>query len=135
LPPSKTFEDIMNIPQNLLYTKDHEWVRIEGDTAVVGITDYAQGELGDVVFVQLPSVGAKVQQGQSIGSIEAVKAVADIYSPISGEIAEINPVLNDNPETMNQEPYGKGWVARIKPSNLAAERANLLDAAAYSALV
>ena len=125
----------MNIPQNLLYTKDHEWVRVDGNSAVVGITDYAQGELGDVVFVQLPAVGTKIQQGQSMGSIEAVKAVADIYSPVSGEIVEINAVLNDHPETMNQDPYGKGWVAKIKPSNLAAERANLLDAAAYSALV
>jgi glycine cleavage system H protein len=125
----------MNIPQNLLYTKDHEWVRVDGDTAVVGITDYAQGELGDVVFVQLPSVGTKIQQGHTMGSIEAVKAVADIYSPLSGEITEINAVLNDHPETMNQDPYGKGWVAKIKPSNLAAERAKLLDAAAYSALV
>ncbi len=125
----------MNIPQNLLYTKDHEWVRIEGDTAVVGITDYAQGELGDVVFVQLPSVGTKIQQGQSMGSIEAVKAVADIYSPLSGEVIEVNSVLNDKPETMNQEPYGKGWVAKIKPTNLAADRGHLLDAAAYSALV
>ena len=125
----------MNIPQNLLYTKDHEWVSVDGNSAVVGITDYAQGELGDVVFVQLPAVGTKIQQGQSMGSIEAVKAVADIYSPVSGEIVEINAVLNDHPETMNQDPYGKGWVAKIKPSNLAAERANLLDAAAYSALV
>ena len=125
----------MNIPQNLLYTKDHEWVRVDGNSAVVGITDYAQGELGDVVFVQLPAVGTKIQQGQSMGSTEAVKAVADIYSPVSGEIVEINAVLNDHPETMNQDPYGKGWVAKIKPSNLAAERANLLDAAAYSALV
>jgi glycine cleavage system H protein len=125
----------MNIPKDLLYTKDHEWVRIQGDTAVIGITDYAQGELGDVVFVQLPSVGAKIQQGQSVGSIEAVKAVADIYSPLSGEVVEINNALNDKPETMNQDPYGQGWVAKIKPSNLAAERAKLLDATAYSALV
>ncbi|HEY3294315.1 MAG TPA: glycine cleavage system protein GcvH [bacterium] len=125
----------MNIPQDLLYTKDHEWVRVEGDTAVVGITDYAQGELGDVVFVQLPSVGTKASQGQSIGSIEAVKAVADIYSPVSGDVIEINNVLNDNPETMNQDPYGKGWVAKFKLSNFSAERANLLNAAAYSALV
>ncbi len=125
----------MNIPQNLIYTKDHEWVRVDGDTAVVGITDYAQGELGDVVFVQLPSPGAKIKQGEAIGSIEAVKAVADIYSPVSGEVVEVNAVLNDKPETMNQDPYGQGWVAKIKMSNLAADRANLLDAAAYSALV
>lgn len=125
----------MNIPQDLLYTKEHEWVRMEGDTAVIGITDYAQGELGDVVFVQLPSVGAKFQQGQAIGSIEAVKAVADIYSPLSGEIVEINVALNDKPEITNQDPYGQGWIAKIKPSGWAAERANLLGAASYSALV
>ena len=124
----------MNIPQNLLYTKDHEWVRVEGDMAVVGITDFAQGELGDIVFVQLPEVGQKVQQGQAFGTIEAVKAVADIYSPLSGSISEANAALNDKPELMNKEPYGAGWVAKIKTSNFAAERANLLDAAAYADL-
>jgi glycine cleavage system H protein len=122
----------MNIPQNLLYTKDHEWVRLDGDTAVIGVTDFAQGELGDVVFVQLPNVGTKVKQGEALGSIEAVKAVADIYSPISGEVIEVNPLLNDKPESMNQDPFGKGWVAKLKTSNLAAERSNLLSPAAYS---
>lgn len=124
----------MNIPQNLLYTKDHEWVRIDGDTAVVGVTEFAQGELGDVVFVQLPSVGAKVKQGQSLGTIEAVKAVADIYSPLSGEVIEVNAVLGDKPETMNQDPYGKGWVAKIRTTNLAAERSELMNPAAYTDL-
>jgi glycine cleavage system H protein len=124
----------MNIPQDLLYTKDHEWVRIESDLTVVGITDFAQGELGDVVFVQLPEKGARLQQGQPLGTIEAVKAVADIYSPLSGEVIEANAALNDKPELMNQDPYGKGWVAKIRPSNLAAEKASLLNASAYADL-
>lgn len=124
----------MNIPNNLLYTKDHEWVRIEGDAAVVGITDFAQGELGDVVFVQLPEKGARISQGQSLGTIEAVKAVADIYSPLSGEVTDVNAALNDKPELMNQDPYGQGWVAKIKLSNLAAEKTGLLNAAAYTDL-
>jgi glycine cleavage system H protein len=128
------FEDAMNIPQNLLYTKDHEWVRVDGDTAVVGVTDFAQGELGDVVFVQLPAVGTKIQHGQSLGTIEAVKAVADIYAPVSGEVVAVNDTLADNPEKMNQDPYGDGWVAKIKLSNFAAEKANLLDPAAYTEL-
>ena len=124
----------MNIPKDLLYTKDHEWVRIEGDLAVVGITDFAQGELGDIVFLQLAEKGSRIAQGQSLGSIEAVKAVADVYSPLSGEVAEVNAALNDKPELMNQEPYGGGWVVKIRPSNLAAEKAALLNAAAYADL-
>jgi glycine cleavage system H protein len=124
----------MNIPQDLLYTKDHEWVRLEGDTAAVGVTDFAQGELGDVVFVQLPTVGTKVKQGESLGTIEAVKAVADIYAPLSGEVVAVNAILGDKPETMNQDPYGNGWVAKIRVTNLAAERSELLDPAAYTDL-
>jgi glycine cleavage system H protein len=122
----------MNIPQGLLYTKDHEWVRVDGAVATVGITDFAQGELGDVVFVQLPAVGKHVAQGDSFGTIEAVKAVADIYSPVSGEITEVNSTLADKPEAMNQDPYGAGWVAKIKVSNLAADRSHLMDASAYT---
>ena len=122
----------MNIPQGLLYTKDHEWVKVDGDVATVGITDFAQGELGDVVFVQLPDVGKRVAQGESFGTIEAVKAVADIYSPVSGEIVAVNVVLTEKPETMNQDPYTSGWVAKIKVSNLAADKAHLMDAAAYT---
>ena len=122
----------MNIPQDLLYTKDHEWVKVNGDVATVGVTDFAQGELGDVVFVQLPNIGKKVAQGDSFGTIEAVKAVADIYSPVSGEIVEVNAALADKPETMNQDPYGVGWVAKIKTSNLAADRSHLMDASAYT---
>ena len=124
----------MNIPNDLLYTKDHEWVQIKGDAVIVGITDFAQGELGDVVFVQLPEKGTRISQGQSLGTIEAVKAVADIYSPLSGDVIEVNADLNDKPELMNQDPYGQGWVAKIKPSNLAAEKSGLLDAAAYADL-
>lgn len=124
----------MNIPQELLYTKDHEWIRIDGDVAITGITDFAQGELGDVVFVQLPEAGAKIEQGKAFGTIEAVKAVADVYAPLSGEIVEVNTELNDHPELMNQDPYGKGWMAKIKASNLAAERANMLDPSAYADL-
>jgi glycine cleavage system H protein len=125
----------MNVPQNLLYTKDHEWVRLEGDMAVVGITDFAQGELGDVVFVQLPDKGKIVKQGESLGTIEAVKAVADIYAPVSGSVVDINPLLNDKPETMNQDPFAAGWVAKIKLSNIAAEKAGLLDPSAYTKLI
>jgi glycine cleavage system H protein len=124
----------MNIPQDLLYTKDHEWVRLDGNIAVVGITDFAQGELGDVVFIQLPTVGLQVKQGQALGTIEAVKAVADIYSPLSGEVIEVNGVLADKPETMNQDPYKAGWVAKIRTTNLAAERGSLLSPAAYTDL-
>ncbi|MDD5087393.1 MAG: glycine cleavage system protein GcvH [bacterium] len=124
----------MNIPQELLYTKDHEWIRIEGDTAIVGVTDFAQGELGDVVFVQLPEVGAKIEQEKAFGTIEAVKAVADVYAPLSGEVIAVNSELNDHPELMNQDPYGKGWIAKIKASKLAAEKARLLNPSAYADL-
>jgi glycine cleavage system H protein len=124
----------MNIPQDLLYTKDHEWVRLNGDLATIGVTDFAQGELGDVVFVQLPDKGTKVEQGKSFGTIEAVKAVADIYAPLSGEVVEVNGGLADKPETMNSDPYGDGWIVKVKVSNLAAEKAHLLDAAKYTDL-
>jgi len=124
----------MNIPQELLYTKDHEWIRLEGDTATTGITDFAQGELGDVVFVQLPEIGMKVEQEKAFGTIEAVKAVADVYAPLSGEVIEVNVELNDHPELMNQDPYGKGWIAKIKTSNLASEKVHLLDPSAYADL-
>lgn len=124
----------MNIPQSLLYTKDHEWVRVDGDLAVIGVTDFAQGELGDVVFVQLPEIGQTIIQEKSFGTIEAVKAVADIYAPLSGVITAVNPALNDRPELMNKDPYGEGWIVKIKPGNLQEERTQLLDAAAYTEL-
>jgi glycine cleavage system H protein len=124
----------MNIPQDLLYTKDHEWVRLSGDIATVGVTDFAQGELGDVVFVQLPDKGAKVEQGKSFGTIEAVKAVADIYAPLSGQVTEVNTILADKPEVMNSDPYGDGWIVKVKVSNLDAEKPHLLTPAQYKDL-
>lgn len=124
----------MNFPENLKYTKDHEWVRIDGDTGIVGITDYAQGELGDVVFVELPSVGKTVKAHDSFGTIEAVKAVSDIYAPVSGSIVGVNPELEKTPEVVNKDPYGNGWMVKIKLSNVS-EVSSLLSAAAYKQLV
>jgi glycine cleavage system H protein len=124
----------MNVPENLKYTKDHEWAKIEGDVATVGITDYAQGELGDVVFVELPEVGSKVAQGDTFGTIEAVKAVADLFAPVSGEVVEVNPELESAPETVNQDPYGDGWMIKVKMEN--PDEANkLLDAEKYKELI
>lgn len=120
----------MNIPGDLKYTKDHEWTKIEDETVTVGITEYAQGELGDVVYVELPEVGAEVSKDDTFGSIEAVKAVADLFSPLSGEIIEINDAITDAPETVNQDPYGAGWMVKIKISDKG-ELDDLMDAAAY----
>ncbi|MEW5800031.1 MAG: glycine cleavage system protein GcvH [Bacteroidota bacterium] len=124
----------MNFPANLKYTKDHEWIRIEGTIGVVGITDYAQGELGDVVFVELPAVGKKVEFGQSFGTVEAVKAVSDLYSPVTGEVTEINKEIQDSPELVNKEPYERGWMIKVKLAN-ADEVQNLLDVEAYKKLI
>ncbi len=107
----------MNLPENLKYSKDHEWLRVEGDTAVIGITDYAQNELGDIVFVEVPTVGETLSQGDTLGTIEAVKTVADVYMPVDGEVLEVNPDLDATPELINQDPYGQGWIAKIKISN------------------
>ncbi len=104
----------MNIPSGLKYTKDHEWAKKDGDIVTVGITDYAQGELGDVVFVELPDVGDEVSQDETFGTIEAVKAVADLFSPLTGEVAEINESLGDQPDIVNSDPYGDGWMVKIK---------------------
>lgn len=125
---------VMGFPDNLKYTKDHEWILVEGDTGTVGITDYAQGELGDVVFVELPAVGKKLNQHDSFGTIEAVKAVSDLYAPVSGEVIETNSILEKTPEIVNKEPYGGGWMVKIKLSNKG-ELAGLLDAAGYRALI
>ena len=122
-----------NIPEGLYYTKDHEWARIEGDIAVVGITDYAQSHLEDIVFVELPKVGLKVSAHQSLGTIEAVKAVSDIFSPVSGEVIEANKNVEKQPDLCNKEPYGKGWIAKLKMSDKK-ELENLLTTAAYKAL-
>ena len=124
----------MEFPANLKYTKDQESVRVEGDTGVVGITEYAQGELGDVVFLELPSVGTKLQQGKQFGTIEAVKTVSDLYAPVSGEIIEVNEALKDSPELVNKEPYGGGWMVKIKISSKA-ELDSLLDAGKYQEMV
>jgi glycine cleavage system H protein len=124
----------MTFPENLKYTKDHEWIRVDGDTGTVGITDYAQGELGDVVFVELPAVGKTLKAHDTFGTIEAVKAVSDLYSPVSGSVVEINTALEKTPELVNKDPYNAGWMIKIKISN-PAELNDLLDAAAYKKLV
>ena len=103
----------MNIPSDLLYTKDHEWIKIENGIATVGITDYAQGELGDIIFIELPEIGDSVQAKDSIGTIEAVKTVADIYSPMNGEVLEVNINLEDNPDSINTDPYDSGWIIKL----------------------
>jgi glycine cleavage system H protein len=124
----------MTFPDNLKYTKDHEWIRVEGDTGVVGISEYAQGELGDVVFVELPQIGRQVKQSESFGTIEAVKAVSDIYAPLTGEVLEVNSDLEKAPELVNKEPYGKGWMIKLKITNKV-ELNNLLDPKAYRSLI
>lgn len=124
----------MNVPESLKYTNDHEWALIEGDVATLGITEYAAGELGDVVYVELPEVGSQAGKGDSIGTIEAVKTVADLYSPLSGKIIEVNESLNDNAELINQDPYGKGWIAKLKIAD-PAEIEQLLNADDYQKLI
>lgn len=124
----------MNVPQNLKYTKDHEWVLVEGDVATVGITDFAQGELGDIVYVEIETEGETLDQEEVFGSVEAVKTVSDLFMPISGEIIEFNSGLESNPEAVNSDPYGDGWMIKVKISN-PSELDSLLDAAAYSALI
>ena len=124
----------MDLPENLKYTKDHEWLRLEGGIGTVGITDYAQGELGDVVFIELPTIGKKVEFGQTFGTVEAVKAVSDLYSPVTGEVTEVNKEIQDSPELVNKEPYERGWMIKIKLAN-ADEVKNLLDVEAYKKLI
>jgi glycine cleavage system H protein len=124
----------MNFPDNLRYTKDHEWIRLEGDEATVGITDFAQHELGDIVYVEIETVGQELNAGDVFGTVEAVKTVSDLYLPVNGSVTEINPKLNSNPELVNNDPYGEGWMAKIKVSS-AAEIESLLNAEAYQKLV
>jgi glycine cleavage system H protein len=124
----------MNVPQNLKYTKDHEWVLVEGDVATVGITDFAQGELGDIVYVEIETVGESIDHEEVFGSVEAVKTVSDLFMPISGEIIEFNDKLEADPELVNSDPYGDGWMIKVKISD-ASQVNSLLDAAAYSALI
>ncbi len=127
--------DDYEIPEGLYYTKEHEWLKLEGDTSRVGITDYAQKTLHEIVFVDLPEIGKKVGQMESLGTVESVKAVSDVFSPISGEVIERNEKLSNSPEILNQDPYRAGWIVAIKPSKLEDELKNLLDAKSYGEFV
>jgi glycine cleavage system H protein len=122
----------MNIPAELKYTKDHEWVKLDGSTATVGITDFAQGELGDIVYVDISTVGQTVAQGDVFGTVEAVKTVSDLYMPISGKVTEVNPVLDGSPEKVNEDPYGDGWMIKIEISD---STTDLLTADQYKELI
>lgn len=124
----------MNIPSNLYYTKEHEWIRVEGNEAFVGITDYAQSELGEIVFVDINTEGETLGQGEVFGSVEAVKTVSDLNMPVEGEVLEINEAINDQPELVNNDPYGEGWMIKISVAN-SDDLNNLLDAAGYQALI
>ncbi len=124
----------MNIPDDLLYTKDHEWVRIEGKVATIGVTDYASEQLGDIVYSELPAEGEAVKKDETFGVLESVKAVSDCYAPVTGKVVESNDVLKENPETVNEDPYGDGWMIRIEMSD-AAEAKGLMDHKAYQAFV
>jgi glycine cleavage system H protein len=124
----------MQVPQHLRYSSDHEWVSVEGTRARVGITDYAQDALGDVVYVQVPTVGAVVAAGDSFGEVESTKSVSDVYAPVSGTVVAVNDALAGQPEALNQDPYGAGWLCEIEMSD-ASQTESLLDAAAYEALI
>lgn len=124
----------MDIPKDLKYTKEHEWIKVEGDTVIVGITDYAQGELGDVVFIEIETEGEKLAREDVFGTIEAVKTVSDLFMPVSGEVNEINEKLEDKPELVNQDPYGEGWMIKIRMEDKS-ELDDLLDATAYKELI
>lgn len=124
----------MNIPAELKYTKDHEWIRVEGNVATIGITDFAQSELGDIVYVEIETEGEELDQEEVFGSVEAVKTVSDLFMPISGKIIEFNSALESDPEAVNKDPYGNGWMIKIEISDTA-ELENLLDAAGYQALI
>ncbi|MGQ9544113.1 MAG: glycine cleavage system protein GcvH [Candidatus Bathyarchaeia archaeon] len=120
-----------DIPDGLYYTKDHEWLRLNGDNCVIGVTDYAQNTLHEVVFVDLPECGRRVSKAESLGTVESVKAVSDYFAPVSGEIIEVNNLLSSKPDLINKSPYGNGWIAIIKPSNLEAELKELMDHKGY----
>lgn len=124
----------MQFPETLKYTKDHEWIKIEGNTATIGITEFAQRELGDIVFVDIDSKGKSLGENEIFGTVEAVKTVSDLYLPVSGKVTEVNPELESNPEYVNQDPYGKGWMIKMEISNMAEVDA-LMDAAAYQDMV
>ncbi len=124
----------MNIPENLKYTKDHEWLRVEGEEAFIGVTEFAQGELGDIVFIEVETIGEILEKEEAFGTIEAVKTVSDMFMPVAGEVLEFNEELESTPELVNQDPYGKGWIVKIKMTT--PEQVNeLLDASAYKACI
>ena len=122
----------LKVLSDLKYTKNDEWLRIEGNSATVGITDYAQDQLNDIVYVEFPDVGAEIAQGSTLGVVESVKAASDVYAPVSGEVVAVNSALGDKPETINEDAYGEGWIFVVKPSNLAEESEELLDPDAYA---
>ncbi|MFW5830711.1 MAG: glycine cleavage system protein GcvH [Prolixibacteraceae bacterium] len=124
----------MKIPAELKYTQDHEWVRVEGDVAVVGVTDYAQGELGDVVFVEIETEGEELDKGETFGTVEAVKTVSDLFMPLGGEVSEVNEALEDEPELVNKDPYGDGWMIKIKIAD-SSETDDLLSADDYKKMI
>ena len=124
----------MNLPEDLKYTKEHEWVRVEGDVATVGITDFAQGELGDIVYVEIETEGESLDSGETFGTVEAVKTVSDLFMPLSGEVIEVNGALEGSPETVNSDPYGEGWMVKIRLSD-ASQVEGLMTAEAYGAMV
>lgn len=124
----------MNFPTNVKYTSEHEWIRLENDEAIIGITDYAQDQLGDIVFVDVTAEGETLEQGEVFGTIEVVKTVSDLFLPIGGEIVEVNPELEEHPELVNKGPYGEGWIIRIKPTD-ASQMDELLDAEAYKKII
>lgn len=130
----KTHIEMANTPENLRYTREHEWIRVEGSEAFVGITDYAQSELGEIVFVDVDTIGETIAQGEVFGSVEAVKTVSDLNMPVTGEVLEFNEELNDHPELVNSDPYGKGWMVKVIVND-PSELDNLLDAAAYKAII
>lgn len=124
----------MNFPTNVKYTSEHEWIRLEGEEAYVGITDYAQDQLGDIVFVDVTTEGETLEAGKVFGTIEVVKTVSDLFLPVGGEILEVNPELEEHPELVNQDPYGKGWLVRIRPTDVS-EMDKLMDAEAYKQII
>ena len=124
----------MNFPQNLKYTNEHEWIRVEGDIAYVGITDYAQEQLGDIVFVDIPTVGESLEAGEVCGTIEVVKTISDLFLPVAGEVLEQNEALEENPELVNKDPYGEGWLIKMKPADVKAVE-DLLDAEGYKEVI
>ena len=124
----------MNVPADLLYTKDHEWLKIEGEFGFIGITDFAQGELGDIVFLEIETQGETLKKEEVFGTIEAVKTVSDLFMPVGGEVLEVNPALGDSPDVVNKDPYGKGWLIKIKMSD-PAEKGTLLSAEKYQEIL